>query len=238
MGHRQRLQPGDDDVSVPQSDLVVRSGDGLGAGGAGAIERVGGDLFRELGKEAHFPPNVGNQRRGDYLAEDDLIHIVSIQVGALHQLARRVPGQVHAARVLQLRPGLAERRAVPRDDGDAPPPVRAWHYILLRLGTKPTIGPAAGPSSKGGWMEAPFSQATRASALVAMSTEPVDLLILGGGITGAGIARDAALRGIRTALVDKGDFGGATSSRSSRFIHGGLRYPEHGNLGPPFRGIA
>jgi glycerol-3-phosphate dehydrogenase len=79
-------------------------------------------------------------------------------------------------------------------------------------------------------MDAPFSQATRASALVAMSHEPVDLLVLGGGITGAGIARDAALRGIRTALVDKGDFGGATSSRSSRLIHGGLRYLEHGNL--------
>jgi glycerol-3-phosphate dehydrogenase len=79
-------------------------------------------------------------------------------------------------------------------------------------------------------MEAPFSQATRASALAAMSSEAVDLLILGGGITGAGIARDAALRGIRTALVDQGDFGGATSSRSSRLIHGGLRYLEHGNF--------
>ena len=56
-------------------------------------------------------------------------------------------------------------------------------------------------------MEAPFSQASRAAALAAMSAEPVDLLVLGGGITGAGIARDAALRGIRTALVDQGDYG-------------------------------
>lgn len=79
-------------------------------------------------------------------------------------------------------------------------------------------------------MEAPFSQATRSAALTNMSTEPVDLLVLGGGITGAGIARDAALRGIRTALVEQGDFGGATSSHSSRLIHGGLRYLEHGNL--------
>ena len=63
-----------------------------------------------------------------------------------------------------------------------------------------------------------------------MAAEPVDLLVIGGGITGAGIARDAALRGIRTALVDKGDFGGATSSHSSRLIHGGLRYLEHGEL--------
>lgn len=60
-----------------------------------------------------------------------------------------------------------------------------------------------------------------------MSTEGVDLLIIGAGITGAGIARDAAMRGIRTALVDKGDFGSGTSSRSSRLVHGGLRYLEH-----------
>jgi glycerol-3-phosphate dehydrogenase len=74
--------------------------------------------------------------------------------------------------------------------------------------------------------ETPFSHRTRARALESMAAEPVDLLVIGGGITGAGIARDAALRGIRTALVDKGDFGGATSSRSSRLIHGGLRYLE------------
>ncbi|PYO82539.1 MAG: hypothetical protein DMD65_08365 [Gemmatimonadetes bacterium] len=53
-----------------------------------------------------------------------------------------------------------------------------------------------------------------------MAAEPVDVLVIGGGITGAGIARDAALRGFRTALVDKGDFGGGTSSHSSRLIHG------------------
>jgi glycerol-3-phosphate dehydrogenase len=58
----------------------------------------------------------------------------------------------------------------------------------------------------------------------------VDLLVIGGGITGAGIARDAAMRGIRTCLVDAADFGHGTSSRSSRLIHGGLRYLEHGWL--------
>ena len=59
-----------------------------------------------------------------------------------------------------------------------------------------------------------------------MATEPVDVLVIGGGITGAAIARDAALRGFRTALVEKGDFGSGTSSASSRLIHGGLRYLE------------
>jgi glycerol-3-phosphate dehydrogenase len=71
-----------------------------------------------------------------------------------------------------------------------------------------------------------LSHVTRAAALTAMAGEPVDLLVIGGGITGAGIARDAALRGIRTALVDKGDFAAGTSSTSSRLVHGGLRYLE------------
>jgi len=78
--------------------------------------------------------------------------------------------------------------------------------------------------------ETPFSFQTRAAALDAMAAEPMDVLIIGGGITGAGIARDAALRGLRVALVDKSDVAGGTSSRSSRLIHGGLRYLEHGDL--------
>ncbi len=58
-----------------------------------------------------------------------------------------------------------------------------------------------------------------------------DLLVIGGGITGAGIARDAAMRGLSVAIVDKGDWGSGTSSRSSRLVHGGIRYLEHGELG-------
>jgi glycerol-3-phosphate dehydrogenase len=54
-----------------------------------------------------------------------------------------------------------------------------------------------------------------------------DLLILGGGITGAGVALDAILRGWRVALIDKGDFASGTSSVSSKLVHGGLRYLEH-----------
>src|SRR5881392_571164 len=61
-----------------------------------------------------------------------------------------------------------------------------------------------------------------------MVETPVDVLIIGGGITGAGIARDAASRGFRTALIDKADFGAGTSSHSSRLIHGGIRYLEQG----------
>src|SRR3712207_2832077 len=55
----------------------------------------------------------------------------------------------------------------------------------------------------------------------------VDLLVVGAGINGAGIARDAALRGLSVVLVDKGDIGSGTTSWSTRLIHGGLRYLEH-----------
>ena len=79
-------------------------------------------------------------------------------------------------------------------------------------------------------MDAPFSHQTRTVTLQTLAAEPVELLVIGGGVTGAGIARDAAMRGIRTALVDMSDFGSGTSSRSSRLIHGGLRYLEHGHL--------
>ncbi len=77
-------------------------------------------------------------------------------------------------------------------------------------------------------MATSFNQETRAASIAAMARETVDLLVIGGGITGCGIARDAAMRGIRTALVDKGDFGSGTSSHTSRLIHGGLRYLETG----------
>jgi glycerol-3-phosphate dehydrogenase len=70
----------------------------------------------------------------------------------------------------------------------------------------------------------------RSRLLAELASKTFDLLVIGGGITGAGIARDAAMRGLTVALVDKGDFASGTSSRSSRLIHGGVRYLEHGHL--------
>ncbi|PYV18383.1 MAG: hypothetical protein DMG07_04090 [Acidobacteria bacterium] len=65
-----------------------------------------------------------------------------------------------------------------------------------------------------------------------------DLLVIGGGITGVGIAQDAASRGLRTVLVERGDFACGTSSRSSKLIHGGLRYLEQFSLGLMYESIA
>ncbi|MDP9441287.1 MAG: glycerol-3-phosphate dehydrogenase/oxidase, partial [Actinomycetota bacterium] len=64
----------------------------------------------------------------------------------------------------------------------------------------------------------------RAAALQRLAGEDFDLLVVGGGITGAGVALDAAARGLRVALVERSDYASGTSSRSSKLVHGGLRY--------------
>jgi glycerol-3-phosphate dehydrogenase len=76
----------------------------------------------------------------------------------------------------------------------------------------------------------------RANALERLQKHEFDLLVLGGGVTGAGIARDAALRGLSVALVEKADLANGTSSASSKLIHGGLRYLEQGELALVFEG--
>lgn len=70
----------------------------------------------------------------------------------------------------------------------------------------------------------PRSTPDRDRAFGRLGSRTWDLLVIGGGITGMAVARDAALRGLRTALVEQGDFAFGTSSRSSRLVHGGLRY--------------
>ena len=77
-----------------------------------------------------------------------------------------------------------------------------------------------------------FSARTRQLNL--QPREPFDILVVGGGITGAGIARDAMMRGFKTALIDKGDFACGTSSKSSKLVHGGVRYLETFEFGLVF----
>jgi glycerol-3-phosphate dehydrogenase len=72
---------------------------------------------------------------------------------------------------------------------------------------------------------------SRADAIAALDGEPFDVLVIGGGITGAGVALDAATRGYSVALVERGDFAIGTSSRSSKLVHGGLRYLQNFDLG-------
>jgi acyl-CoA dehydrogenase len=81
-------------------------------------------------------------------------------------------------------------------------------------------------SEYAGFPSKEFSIRTRAGNLARMQSETFDLAVIGGGITGAGVALDAASRGLSVALVEKRDFASGTSSRSSKLIHGGLRYLE------------
>ena len=71
----------------------------------------------------------------------------------------------------------------------------------------------------------------RAALFTRLTGETFDVLVIGGGITGAGIVRDAAMRGLRVALIEAYDFGAGTSSRSTKLVHGGLRYLAQGDVG-------
>ena len=76
----------------------------------------------------------------------------------------------------------------------------------------------------------PFNQTHRAGLVGKLSGECFDVLVIGGGITGAGVARDAAMRGLSVALIEAQDLASGTSSRSSKMIHGGLRYLVSGDV--------
>src|SRR5437588_4488814 len=71
---------------------------------------------------------------------------------------------------------------------------------------------------------------SRERAVGALADERFDVVVIGGGITGAGVALDAASRGYSVALVEKADFASGTSSRSSKLVHGGLRYLQNFDL--------
>jgi glycerol-3-phosphate dehydrogenase len=75
-----------------------------------------------------------------------------------------------------------------------------------------------------------FAASGRAAQLAAMAAEPLDVLVVGGGITGVGVALDAATRGLRVGIVERDDWACGTSSRSSKMIHGGLRYLASGDV--------
>src|SRR4051812_12614349 len=72
---------------------------------------------------------------------------------------------------------------------------------------------------------------SRAQAVETLGSEPFDVVVVGGGITGAGVALDAATRGYSVGLLEKADFAAGTSSRSSKLVHGGLRYLQNFDLG-------
>ncbi len=78
----------------------------------------------------------------------------------------------------------------------------------------------------------------RSTNLRRLGEESFDIVVVGAGITGAGCALDAALRGLKVALIDRGDFASGTSSKSSKMVHGGLRYLQQGEIGLVYEALA
>src|SRR5439155_1941316 len=121
---------------------------------------------------------------------------------ARRRARRRAPDRVgHVPRLGRGRPGARP------SSGATPPPRRV----------RDPLSPPRGQSVKRSAFE-------REAALARLADESFDVLVVGGGITGAGVALDAAGRGLRTALVERDDFASGTSSKSSKLVHGGLRY--------------
>jgi glycerol-3-phosphate dehydrogenase len=113
----------------------------------------------------------------------------------------------------------------------------AYHIKTARPGRIPAHPRDFGTAHRGGGGVSAASEAAGAARATGRMTPaelaaagPYDLLVVGGGILGAGVARDAAMRGLRVALVERADLAWGTSSRSSRLVHGGLRYLEHGGV--------
>lgn len=78
----------------------------------------------------------------------------------------------------------------------------------------------------------------RSTSVDALRNETFDLVVVGGGVTGAGVVLDAAARGMRAALIERDDFASGTSSKSSKLIHGGLRYLQQGEIGLVYEALA
>jgi len=100
-------------------------------------------------------------------------------------------------------------------------------FQLLPIGNKKPY--AADVTSR------PFERAT---SLAALRDETFDLVVIGGGVTGAGVVLDAAARGLRAALIERDDFASGTSSKSSKLVHGGLRYLQQGEIGLVYQALA
>ena len=98
--------------------------------------------------------------------------------------------------------------------------------------------PGGAPYHPGAMPDPVATAFCRDRSLERLATERFDLLVVGGGVTGAGIALDAASRGLAVALVDKADLAAGTSSKSSKLVHGGLRYLQQGEFGLVYEALA
>src|ERR1700693_2518960 len=97
-------------------------------------------------------------------------------------------------------------------------------------GSRPRSAPRSRKIPRTDRSDALASTLNREKSLARFRDEEFDLAVIGAGINGAAVARDASMRGLKVALIDRGDFAGATSARSSKLIHGGFRYLPQGQF--------
>ncbi len=102
----------------------------------------------------------------------------------------------------------------------------------------PSRGQGGGGAGQSPPAAPPAGSFSREGSLARLAEEEFDVLVIGGGITGAGVALDAASRGLRTALVERADFASGTSSKSSKMVHGGLRYLQQRELRLVYENLA
>src|SRR5207253_4014006 len=145
----------------------------------------------------------------------------------------RQPGHLGAGSGRPLRPVLGPvpaRRPDPVGEprhragggGGCVPGSGVGHHRARPAAHPPPLAGRAAYLVPGAWRERVKFE--REAALARLADETFDVLVVGGGVTGAGVALDAASRGLHTALVERDDFASGTSSKSSKMVHGGLRY--------------
>ncbi len=215
VGERLRAA-GDHDLVISEKNLIGRVGDRLVRRRAGAADRVRLAVPRQHRHQRYLARDVrrGNRRHDGPV--DDALDEPPFQARALNELGHGQLAKLDRGEPFEHRARASERRADTGDDCDAAARrTECWH-----AGNSLTFEPMQGQLP---------TRAERFAALGARGRE-FDLLVIGGGITGCGIAREAAARGLTVALVEKSDFASGTSSRSSRLIHGGVRYLEHGQI--------
>ena len=143
------------------------------------------------------------------------------------EAARAMAGDAARARAA----GRGAARGLRRTPPPAPGVVRGAATAVRGIGWRRFPCEFASRASRGRRAMSALDAASRRRALDAATSGDLDVLVVGGGITGAGAALDAATRGLRVALVEARDLAAGTSSASSKLIHGGLRYLEMGDLG-------
>ena len=168
-----------------------------------------------------FYGSTGPEIRG--VEVDERTVVVALLPGGERDVVRRAPPrrprERRPARIPARGAGARGERRRPDHGGRASP--AAAGAVRARRG-RGRRRPAC--------VDEPAVDLTRSDALTALGEREYDLLVVGGGIVGAGVASLAARHGLAVALVDRGDFGGATSSSSSKLIHGGLRYLRLGDV--------